>query len=303
MSVSENSYKVSQGTSEKTIPLIYGKEDVLIEELYNAQKFREYTVDVTRYYSGAGKTMQIPVENFHWGVNELTETVSTPISELGWTSKDMTFKWYGDAKQFTIESDAVVSSYTLGDFRGKALKAMGENRDLVIMDEWSNTTEDAVYPMNSSGTARETSSTVSEEFKPEQVLVAQTKMMEDKLSLSRVIIHPRQRASLLNNSNWLDFSKSNRDTFVSGILYDNFGVEYVTHNAVQSTTENSKTVYIAYAIVDKPTFYAQKQAPVYELDRRDILDRAITFHYYEAFGVKNIRDKGIIPVKSVGHTL
>jgi len=301
MAIDANAYTVTDGTSEKTIPLIYGKEDVLVEELYNAQTLRPYLKDVTRYYKGAGKTMQIPVENVHWAISALTEGTATPISALGWTSQEMSFVWYGDAKQFTLESDAVVASYTLGNFRGNALSAIGENRDLKTIAEWSNTTTSAVYPIDA-GT-KETSSTISLEYQLGQTLRVQTQMLMNKLSLSRIIIHPLQRVSLLNDEKMINKDYGAGNALNSGNLVDNYGVEYVVHNAIQSVTENSKTVYIAYGIVDKPTFYAQKQAPVFELDRRDILNRAWTFHYYEAFGLKNIRDAGIVPIKSVGATI
>ena len=81
------------------------------------------------------------------------------------------------------------------------------------------------------------------------------------------------------------------------------GIQLIEHPSITSVTENTETVYIALACMDKPAFYAQKKQPVFELSRWDILDRAWTFHYFEAFGVLNKRNEGIIPVKSVGAVL
>ena len=302
MDYSENAYTVSQGLNENTIPLIYGKEDVLIKELYDAEKLRTLGNDVTRYFNGAGKTMQIPIDEYHWAVSRLTEKVKTPISDLKWGSKTMTFNWYGDAKQWTMESEAVVSSYTLSDMRGKALKALGENRDDTIINELLETTSDAIYPFKANGT-KESDSDVASEFQYRQVLSARVKMTMDRLALSYVIYHPLQEASLLANEKIIDNNFYSNNVLERGVIKDIYGTKFIAHNRIQSVTENSKTVYIALACMDKPFFYAQKRVPVYELSRGDIRARAWTFHYYEAFGVKIVRDKGIIPLKSVGATI
>lgn len=301
MAVDANAYKVANGTADGAIPLLYGTE--VIAQLYAAQKLVGLGKDISHMFSGAGLTQQIPTDETHWAVNALTEGTDTPISALDYDKKTITFNWYGDAKEFTIESEAVVLPYVLADFRGKAAKALGENRDNVIISELANTSTSAIYPYvvtNGEITdTKEDSTNVSETFQYEQLVGASTQMEEALLEMKAALIPPRFKMSMLRDSRFINNENYNKDVMEKGSMKTVTGVEIIFHTNLSTVVENSNTVGIGYALMDKPFFYAQKKQPVFELDRVNILKRSWTFHYYEAFGVKNVRDAGIIPLKAV----
>jgi len=299
MAVDANAYKVASGTADGAIPLLYGTE--VIEQLYEAQKLVGLGKDISHMFSGAGLTQQIPTDETHWAVAALTEGTDTPISALDFDKMTITFAWYGDAKEFTIEAEAVVLPYVLADFRGKAAKAIGENRDNVIITELGNTSTSAIYPFKADGVTKFTSADIDSTavFQYEQIVSAETQMIEAKLALKSCVVPARFRMAMLKDERFLSNDNFNKDVMEKAQIKTVAGTEIILHNSLPTVTENSVSVGIGYALMAKPFFYAQKKQPVFELDRINILKRSWTFHYYEAMGVKNIRDAGIIPMKAV----
>jgi hypothetical protein len=305
MASDANAYKVASGTADGAIPLLYGSK--VIEQLYNAQKLVGLGDDISMMFSGAGTTAQIPIDNTHWSVSALTEGVATAISALDYDKKTITFAWYGDAKQWTIEAEAVVLPYVLENMRGKAASALGENRDNVIITELGNTSTAAIYPfVITAGVVTDVKYTdadivASAFFQYEQVVSAETQMIEAKLVLKNVVVPPRFRMALLKDERFISNDQYNKDVMEKAIVSTVSGVKVILHNALPTADEGVDDlveVGIGYALMEKPFFYAQKRQPVFELDRINILERNWTFHYYEALGVKNVRDAGIIPLKA-----
>jgi len=301
MPVDANAYLVADGTADGAIPLLYGTE--VIEQLYEAQKLVGLGKDISRMFSGAGKTQQIPTDETHWAVSALTEGTETSISALSNSSKAITFVWYGDAKEWTIEAEAVVLPYVLEDMRMKAVKALGENRDNVIIAELANTTSTAIYPfVVTAGVitdVKETSLTVSETFQYEQLVSAETKMIESKLTMKSAVVPARFRMAMLKDARFISNENYNKDVMEKAQIKTSVGTNIILHNSLPTVTENSVSVGIGYALMEKPFFWVSKRAPAYELDRVNILKRSWTFHYYEAVGAKIVRDAGVIPLKAV----
>lgn len=299
MPVDANAYDTTAGSADNAIPLLYGTE--VIEQLYEAQKLVGLGKDISKMFSGAGLTAQIPLDDTHWAVASLTEGTETAITALDYSKKDIVFAWYGDAKEWTIEADAVVLPYVLEDMRGKAAKAIGENRDNVIIAELANTSTAAIYPFKTDGTKFSSADIdATATFQYEQLVSAGTQMEEAKLKLASAVLKPRHKMALLNDERFINNENYNADIMEKGELKTVTGIPIIFHNSLGTVTENvDKVVGVGYALMEKPFFFAQKAQPVFELDRVNILKRSWTFHYYEAFGVKIVRDAGVIPLKAV----
>jgi len=301
--VDANAYLISDAVSESATPIIYGEEDVLREKLFTAQKLPQRMDDISGMAKGAGNKIQLPEELSTWAVSTLTEGTATPISALQFGADNLLFVWYGDAKQWTLEAQSVVYPYVLSRMRGNALKAFGENRDDIIIGELLNTTSTAKYPVN--GGTEATSATIDSDdtFQYKQVARARRQMEINNLDLAFVIVHPTQALSIDTDDNITDNTKYNVGMIEHGVMKDIYGTEIISHSSIQSVTENSVTVYQALACMEKPAFYASKVAPSMDMFKENPRERAWTFHYFEAFGVKLKRDNGIIPLKSVGAIL
>lgn len=250
-----------------------------------------------------GKSFQVFGEQ-QFTVGKLTEGVDTPVSSLGFGSVTLTVDWYGDAKQISKENLSENFDFVWGDLREGASKALGENRDNVIMTELLTTTSSAIYPI-SSGTTRFTSSTITSAgtLTYEQMTEAWKQMRINKRKLRAIVVYPTQFKALMNDDKFIrsDYSKAgtlNGEVGRVMIGSEPGGVAVLPHTAVQSSTENSTTVYSAIAIGDKPFIYAQKVNPVFEFDEESKRSRSVTFHYYEAFGVKLFYSQSVIPLKS-----
>lgn len=295
MTVDADAYKLTTAVTDDAVPLLYGEDAQLIKALFEAEIMRPYMDDISPLMSGAGNTFQIPIEDSTWAVAALTEGTATPVSPLDFSSKDLTVVWYGDAKQWTLELEASAFPYVLNRMRENAIKAMGENRDNQIITELLNTTATAIYP----GTATSGTITATDIFEYEQIQKANATMRVNKLKLANVFYHPYQKLGLKFDQYIINNQNYNKDVLERGQLMTIDGVQLVEHASIQTVTENSQTVYVALACMEKPAFYAQKVQPMFEMDRINILDRAWTFHYFEAFGAKLKRNEGIIPLKSV----
>jgi len=301
MAVDANAYQTTAANTAGAVPLIYGQN--VIRKLYENDIMRGYMEDVS-VLLGAGNTWQVPIENSVFAMGTLTEGTATPISTLAFGKKDLTVVWYGDAKQWTIELDANAFSYVLNNNRENAAAAIGENRDNKIIAELTTSTSSAIYPFKADGSKYTSADVAADSFMSyEQIESTRVTMRLNKLSLKNIFVHPTQASSLRRDIRIVNNTNYNANVMERGELKTVSGIQLIEHPSITSVTENTETVYIALACMDKPAFYATKKQPVFELSRRDILDRAWTFHYFEAFGVLNKRNEGIIPVKSVGAVL
>jgi len=301
MAVDAKAYQTPAAITAGAVPLIYGQN--VIRKLYENDIMRGYMEDVS-VLLGAGNTWQVPVENSVFAMGELTEGTATPISELAFGKKDLTVKWYGDAKQWTVELDANAFSYVLNNNRENAAAAIGVNRDNQLIATLTATTSDAVYPYKDAST-KYTSSDIAATavLSYEQIMSTRVTMRLNGLKLKYVFAHPEQILSLSTDVRIVNNTNYNANVMERGELRTVGGIQIIEHPSITSVTENSLKVYIALGTMEKPAFYAQKKAPVFELDAGRSVDRAMTFHYYEAFGSLIKRDAGVIPMKSVGSVL
>ncbi len=301
MTVSANAYTATDGATEKSIPLIYGDDATLREVLFEAEILRPFLQDVSPLLSGAGNTIQLPEETTSWAVSALTEGTATPISELSFSSDDLTIAWYGDAKQWTVEAEVAVFDYVLGNMRENAVKAIGENRDNQIIAELMNTTSSALYPEKAAG-GFYTSADIDADgvFQFKQVQRAKAIMRVAKVRMNFVLYHPYQKLALVQDERIINNNNYNNNVLERGEMKTIDNIQLIEHASIQTVTENSVTVYIALGCMAKPAFWASKVEPRFQMGTENLRDRATTFHYFESFGVKLKRDAGIIPIKSVG---
>lgn len=284
------------------VPLIYGQ--AVEKALYDAEQLKFLDNDITSLAQGAGDSIQVPIESSRFSVSALTEGTITPVSSRSLNKKTMTFAWYGDAKQWTVESDAVMFKYVLGRDKEQAGSAIGENRDIQRLTAMATTSSDAIYPYATSTTHYTSANIVATAvLSYEQITAAQTTMVMNRLKMGYVIASPMCLHSLKADTRVLNNNNYNKDVMEKGILKTLTGIQIVPHNAVASVTENSQTVYVNYAVVAKPIYFAMKASPVYEIFKENPRERLWTFLYYESIGVLKGRDSGIIPLKAVGAVL
>ena len=305
MPVSDNAYMSPDASSDGVIPNLYNT--TAEKYLYDAEKLRPLCLDMSGMIRGKpGKSFDT-FKGTEFTVGELTEGVDTPVSPLDFNKVQLTVKWYGDAKQITKENLAYSFRFVLNDLRYGAAGALGTNRDAVIMTEMLRTSKDAIYPLveDTSPSARYTASTITSEgqLSYEQITVAETEMLVDNRELQWIVIHPRQKYSLMNDENFIDNNKFPQNVIMNGQIGKISSATIIVSNAVQSTVENSTTVYQAVALARRAIMYAQKVDPVFEFDEETKRSRALTFHYYEAFGTKILHTEGIIPLKGAGRVI
>ncbi|MGM0641933.1 MAG: hypothetical protein ACQESN_10995 [Thermotogota bacterium] len=294
-----NAYDTTEASADGTIPLIYNEN--VVEELYDKDILMPLGDDVTNLLSGSGNQMQFYAEETHYGVNELTEGEEISISALDFSNDTMSIKWYGDAKEWSEQSEVSVFPFVLNRMRANAAGAIGENRTDVILTELYNTSSSAIYPYKTDG-SHYSSADVDKNaiLQYEQIVAAGITMNVNKLKMKYVVAHPYQKFGLIQDSRITNNESYNKNVMERGELKTIDGVQIVFHNSIQTATENSKTVYIALGLSEKPFYVGKKVAPRYAIGERNFLILGKAFRYHEAFGVKVKRDEGIIPLKSVG---
>ncbi len=297
MTFEENSFTRTSATTDDLIPNLY--DERAEKYLYDKDVLRQLCIDKSGMILGkAGNSFNVYKET-EFSVSELTETVDTPISELDFDKVQLTINWYGGAVKMTKESLSESFSFVLDDLQFGASGAMGENRNYVIMSEFLNTSTSALYPYDDSGD-KYTSSTIESTavLQEKQVVDAQVELLKKNRTLRYLIIHPKQFGDLSKDTALGDNTKYPQNVRLRGELPVLRGAQIIVHNSVQSTTENSVTVYQAIALADRATIYAQKVSPVMEFDEEYKRQRGLVFHFYEAFGAKNLNDDAIYILKS-----
>ena len=301
MALEANAYTRTNAATDGVVPNLY--DEVAEKYLYEAEVLRPLGIDKSgMILNKPGKSFQVFKETA-FSVSQLTEGTDTPVSALDFDSITLTVNWYGDAKQISKENLSEVFDFVWDDIRYGAANALAVNRDNVIMSELLNTTSSAIYPI-SSGSTRYTSADITADatLTYEQITEAWRRMRLNHRMIKAVIVHPNQMKSLMNDDKFIneDYKAAGRiKGSIGRVMVGNpNGIAIIPHTSVQSVTENSVTVYQAIALGDRAFIYAQKVNPVFEFDDEYKRKRAITFHYYEAFGVKILHDEAVIPIKS-----
>lgn len=293
-----NAYERAESTADVTTPNLY---DAAAEKyMYEQERLRPLAIDKSAMIlNKPGKQFYVYKETA-FTVSALTEGTSTPITALDFNNVQLTVNWYGDAKQLSKEVVSEAFDFVVNDLNIGAAGAFATNRDTVIMTELLNTTTSAIYPTKSDGTKYTSSTIVSTAvLQYDQIVEARAyTRINAKLPIKTIIVHPNQEASLLKDDKFISADYSAGTAASTGIIGRIAGADVIESTAVQSVTENSVTVYVAIALADRAFMYAQKVNPVMEMDEETKRQRAITFHYYEAFGVKILYSERIVPLKS-----
>ncbi len=295
MAVSANAYATYSPNSDYTNPIIWSPESE--KYIYESAVFQQYAVKDPRFLNKPGRQGNCTLET-GYSMGQLTEGVATPISALSYTQVTIDFYAYGDAKQVTDEEIATGFSYIMGNIKYGALGAMGVNRDSVIVTELMGTSSTGIY----SNGKTSANITTSDTFNTDMVANVTTAMEETQArQCNAIVIHPRQKNSLLKLTQFTDASKYGSDRVIkNGQIGDYLGIDIVVSNNITTATENSVTVYKAIALGRRPYIYAQKRNFEFNFERERLRDRAITASWWEMFGVARLHDDSIIIMTSAG---
>lgn len=295
MALEENAYKVADATSDGVIPNLYNEQSE--QYLYEKEQLRPLGVDMSGLVKGKPGSSFDVFKETAFSVSQLTEGVDTPVSALDFDKVTLVINWYGDAKQISKETLAVAFPFVLDSLRRGASGALAENRDLQILLELANTSSDAIYPEGKD----DSNITVDDTLTKKQIRLARTALFKNKRKPHALIIHPDQEGALLDLPEFIDATKYPGHVLYNGEIGKIYGFRVIVHNSVQVVMEGASSdvpVYIGFALGERPFIWAQKIDPVFEFDEEYKRKRALTFHYYEAFGVKILHDESVIPVKS-----
>lgn len=300
MSLETNAYTRTEGVAQDVNPNLYDEQAE--RYLYEAEKLRPLAVDVSSFLLNRPGRSYTKFKGQEFEVSELSEGTDTPVSAIGFDKVTLTVNWYGDAKQMSKEEISEAFDFVVDDLSYGASGALAHNRDVQIMTELLNTSTDAIYPF-SSGVARTSANiSTSDLFQYEQITRASTLMMvseNQEADLQAVIIHPYQKEAIVNDDRFIDKTLYGGNVMSSGLIGEIAGAAIIVSNKVQSVVENTNViVYQAIALGPRAFMYGQKVSPVFEFDDEYKRKRAVTFHYYESFGVKNFHENRIIPIKS-----
>jgi len=295
MAVSANAYQTTSANSDYTNPIIWSPQAE--KYIYESNPFQQYAVNDTRFLNSPGRQGNYTLETAY-ASGRLTEGVETPISDLTFNQVTITFYGYGDAKQVTDEQIETGFDYVVNDIRYGALGSMGENRASVIVTELMTTTSTGIYPNGkTSGTI-----TSADTFNTDMIADVGTAMEETQArECNAIIVHPRQANSLKKLAQFTDSSKLGSDRVIrTGMIGEYLGIDILVSNHITTATENATTVYKAIALGRRPYIFAQKRTFEFSMEREKQRDRAMTFSWWEMFGVKILHNESVIIMTSAG---
>jgi len=244
----------------------------------------------TRYLDVPGKQGNIQIEG-GFSVSALTEGTETPVSAYSVTQVNVTFKGYGDAKQFSEEELVYVLRDVKGNLMYNAAGALGENRDDQVITE-AMTSTNSYY---ASGNAHTSANVVAGDVllaKDIKKLASLMAASGQSTGMGAIVVHPKVAFDLFDDDE-LNLATGNIMTSeriaMDGYLTSYAGVKIYQHRGIQTATENSITVYKNVVLGNnEPLVFAPKKAPIMEFDNEFARARILTFHYWEMFGVEQV---------------
>ena len=232
-----------------------------------------------------GTQVNIAIED-GWTANGLTEGTETPVSAYGASQVTVTFQAYGDAKQFTEEQLIRQLSDVRLNMLYNATSALGIRRDVSIVTELMTTTTTGYYPNG------KTSGTIvaGDVLTGSDVRKIDRDMKDDQSGgLANLVLHPFVVYDLTSDTQLIqgqNDERTAREISLTGYVTSYAGVRVYESNRIQTATENTITVYKTIALGrNEPFVFMPKRAPVYEFDNEYARARALTFHYWEEYGV------------------
>jgi len=283
MVVDPNAFKTTSTGANIVNPIVYDEE--AIKYMYDREVFRQLGIQDSRMLDRPGRQFDKAIEG-GWSVNALTEGTPTPVSAYNVSNVQITFKGYGDAKQFTYEELSYGFNFIVNNAKYNALGALAINRDNQIVTELMTTTTPGKYANNKDAT---TIINV-DVFNGALIVDTDEAMFQSQArGLKVVVLHPVQHGALRKDTEFIDFSKNPvtaNQILRTGEVGVYQGVSIFRSNRIQSATENGTTVYKAIALGNnQPFVFMQKRNPEFKWAEENVRDRAITFHYWEMFGV------------------
>lgn len=301
MALDSDAYNLTQLSTESTKPLLY--DERLIKALYDKAVIKQVATDKSDMLVGAGDTFNVYVRTaFSTPTTALEDGATIDVTGVTHTPTQITIAYYGDAKQWTEQAKRAGFNLVFDDWAEDSLMAIGELHNAKGMAELIDGASATHYPFNSSG-VRYTNADVDVDavLQFEQLLGVQDAMYLNNMNLGTVFIDTRQRSQLMADSRLINSLIVNSKPIVNGVIPSILGFNFVVTNAVQTSTENSKTVASAVCVAsEKDTFiFAEKVAPVFRIGRDSPRDLFESFVYFTAFGYKVVRENGVIVAKSV----
>lgn len=281
--IQANAYKSDNSTADYVNPLRL--DENLRKHLYDQEMFRFLGKTDTSQLNVAGRGKQIDIEG-SWSVNALTEAVETPVSAWSVSQVTIEFNAYGDAKQFTEEQLVKQISDVTGNFMYNANSAFGINRDNVIVTTLMTTTTTGYYPNAHDDTTVVSTDTLGAD--DIRKLIRDSKGTQAG-GLKGLVLHPNVVYDLTGDDKFLlaqNDARVSAEISATGFAGSLYGLPIFESNRIQTATENSVTVYKNILLGNnEPFIFMPKKAPVYEFDPEYSRARAMTFHYWEMFGV------------------
>lgn len=295
MTLETNVYKTADASTDNINPIMWSPEAE--KYIYEGSAFMPFAVVDERYMGKPGKKVIYTVESA-FTMSALTEGTETPVSALDFSTVEVEFNAYGDAKQVGWEQIELGPSFVLKDIKYGALGSAIEKRDSVIVAELLTTTTTGIYP-----NGHDSSSVVSTDTYDTEVINHAMTLMEESQArkLEAIIIHPRQAYSLRQLQQFTDASKLGSDRVVSkGQIGEYLGVKILKSNHITTSTENTITVYKSIALGRRPFVFLPKTKLRFFEEEETKRDRAVTFSWFEMYGVKIIHNESVIVITTAG---
>jgi len=294
MTLDANIFKTSATSHAYVAPTVWS--EAIEKQAYEAEVMRPLGLTDMRGFNKAGKQINIAKGNA-FTVSALTDGVITPVSSLSYDQVTVTFTEYGDAKQVSMKELSEAFESTMSDMIYNAGQALGYKRDGVIITALVNGATATIYADGVVSTTITASNTFDTDLLADVFTAGRLLNFQKK----NLIVHPYCEKSLIKLSAFIDASQyGSSEVRMNGELGKYLGMKVFSHLQIPYATENSVTVYKNLALGDRAFVFAPKKSPALEFEREINRDRAITFHYWEVYGVSVLNAESVHVVKAVG---
>ena len=292
-----NAYKTDAASAGYVNPVIF--DNSLRKHMYDQELFRFLGRTDLQQLEVPGTQVNIAIEG-GWTVGALTEGTDTVVSSWAATQVTINFAAYGDAKQFTEEQLVRQMTDIKANFLYNATSALAIKRDNVIVTELMTTTTTGYYP--NGHTAGDVVGTDKLTALDIRKLVRDSKDNQSG-GIAALVLHPFVVFDLTSDALLVAGEKderTSREISLTGYITSYAGVRIYESNRIQTATENTQTVYKNILLgKNEPFVFMPKKAPIYEFDNEYARARALTFHYWEMYGVSIVIEDSVKIVNCV----
>ena len=266
------------------------------KQVYESEVMRPLGLTDLRGFNKPAKQINIAKGNTYT-VSDLTDGTVTPVTTISYDQVTVTFTERGDAKMVSMKELSEAFDSTMDDMIYSAGKALGYKRDSVIITALVAGATATIYADDAVATTITAGNTFSLALIADGI-TAGTLLNFNKNS---VVINPNCETSLRKLSAFIDASQyGGREATLNGEIGKYLGVRIFSHTQIPSATENSVTVYKNLMLGERSFVFAPKMSPKLEWEREKNRDRAVTFHYWENYGMSVLNAESIHILKAVG---